>query len=45
MQHGSKRLYGMGVNMTDRDLAFLIKIGQVKKEEPKPKPATKKDEE
>jgi hypothetical protein len=29
----------------DRDLAFLIKIGQVKKEEPKPKPATKKDEE
>lgn len=29
----------------DRELAFLKKIGQVKKEEPKPKPAVKKDEE
>jgi hypothetical protein len=28
----------------DEDLAFLIKIGQVK-EEPKTKPSTKKDEE
>ena len=28
----------------DKDLAFLIKIGQVKKEEAKPKP-TKKEEE
>lgn len=37
----------MGVKMTneERDLAFLVKIGQVKKAEPKPKPATKKDEE
>lgn len=29
----------------NEDLAFLIKIGQVKQEEPKPKPAVKKDEE
>ena len=29
----------------DEDLAFLIKIGQVKPEEAKPKPAAKKDEE
>lgn len=29
----------------NEDLAFLIKIGQVKEEKENPKPATKKDEE
>jgi len=29
----------------DRELAFLKKIGQIKEEDPKPKPAVKKDEE
>jgi hypothetical protein len=43
----SQRYNGMELEMAekDKDLAFLIKIGQVKDEKEIQKPATKKDEE
>jgi hypothetical protein len=47
MRNISERYNGMELEMTekDRDLAFLIKIGQVEVEKENPKPSTKKDEE
>ena len=47
MRNISQRNYGMELAMAekDKDLAFLIKIGQVEVEKEIQKPSTKKDEE